>query len=99
MVTVATATSAGRITGRGLRHPGVAGRLLPTALPIAIGAGPVVALVLASGTVPLRGTAVIPIAGILIGGGPAAPPLGGAPPPARVLHPPGGGGGAPPPWP
>ena len=77
MLTVATATSAGRVTGRGLRRPGVAGRLLPTALPIVGGAAPVVALVLASGTVPLRGTAVIPIAGILIGGAMTATSLAG----------------------
>jgi uncharacterized protein (TIGR00245 family) len=77
MLTVATATSAGRITGRGLRTPGRAGRVLPTALPILGGAAPVVALVLASGTVPLRGTAVIPIAGILIGGAMTATSLAG----------------------
>ena len=77
MLSVATLTSAGRITGYGLRHPGAAGRLLPTALPITLGAAPVVALVLASGTVPLRGTAVIPIAGILIGGAMTATSLAG----------------------
>jgi putative ABC transport system permease protein len=77
MLTVATATSAGRVTGRGLRSPGAAGRLLPTALPIVGGAAPVVALVLASGAVPLRGTAVIPIAGILIGGAMTATSLAG----------------------
>ena len=42
-----------------------------------VGAAPVVALVLASGTVPLRGTAVIPIAGILIGGAMTATSLAG----------------------
>jgi putative ABC transport system permease protein len=77
MLTVATATSAGRITGRGLRSPGAAARVLPTALPIVGGAAPVVALVLASGAVPLRGTAVIPIAGILIGGAMTATSLAG----------------------
>ena len=77
MLTVASITSAGRITGHGLRSPGAAGRLLPTALPIAGGAAPVVALVLASGTVPLRGTAVIPIAGILVGGAMTATSLAG----------------------
>jgi putative ABC transport system permease protein len=77
MLTVATATSAGRVTGRGLRSPGAAGRLFPIALPIVGGAAPVVALVLASGTVPLRGTAVIPIAGILIGGAMTATSLAG----------------------
>jgi putative ABC transport system permease protein len=77
MLTVATATSAGRITGRSLRSPGAAARVLPTALPIVGGAAPVVALVLASGAVPLRGTAVIPIAGILIGGAMTATSLAG----------------------
>jgi uncharacterized protein (TIGR00245 family) len=77
MLTVATVTSAGRITGHGLRYPGAAQRLLPTSLPIAIGAAPVVALVLASGAVPLRGTAVNPIAGILIGGAMTATSLAG----------------------
>ena len=77
MVTVATLTSAGRVTGRSLRAPGAAARLLPTALPIVGGAAPVVALVLASGAVPLRGAAVIPIAGILIGGAMTATSLAG----------------------
>ena len=77
MLTVATVTSAGRITGLGLRAPRRAARLLPTALPIVAGAAPVVALVLASGTVPLRGAAVIPIAGILIGGAMTATSLAG----------------------
>ena len=77
MLTVATLTSAGRVTGHTLWTPGAAGRLLPTALPIVGGAAPVVALVLASGTVPLRGTAVIPIAGILIGGAMTATSLAG----------------------
>jgi uncharacterized protein (TIGR00245 family) len=77
MLTVATLTSAGRVTGRGLRSPGALGRLLPTALPIVGGAAPVVALVLASGAVPLRGVAVIPVAGILIGGAMTATSLAG----------------------
>lgn len=77
MLTVATATSAGRITGRGLRSPRAARRLLATALPIVGGAAPVVALVLASGSVPLRGTAVIPIAGIVLGGAMTATSLAG----------------------
>ena len=77
MLTVATVTSAGRITGHGLRTPGALGRLLPTALPIVGGAVPVVALVLASGAVPLRGVAVIPVAGILIGGAMTATSLAG----------------------
>jgi putative ABC transport system permease protein len=73
MLTVAAVTSAGRITGKGLRER----RLLPSALPIVAGALPVVTLVLASGTVPLRGEAVIPIAGILIGGAMTATSLAG----------------------
>jgi uncharacterized protein (TIGR00245 family) len=77
MLTVATITSTGRVTGRALRAPGATARLLPTALPIVTGAVPVVALVLASGTVPLRGVAVIPVAGILIGGAMTATSLAG----------------------
>ncbi|MGY1802732.1 ABC transporter permease [Blastococcus sp. SYSU D00922] len=74
MLTVATVTSAGRITGAGLRD---SRRALPAGLPIVVGALPVVALVLASGAVPLRGEAVIPIAGILIGGAMTATSLAG----------------------
>ena len=37
-------------------------------VPVALGAGPVVALLLVSGVVPLSGIAIVPIAGILIGG-------------------------------
>ena len=77
MLAVATVTAAGRVTGRTLRSPRRARRLLPTALPIVTGATPVVALVLVSGSVPLRGTAVIPIAGILIGGAMTATSLAG----------------------
>jgi putative ABC transport system permease protein len=77
MLTVATLTSAARVTGRTLRSPGAAGRLLPMSLPIVGGATPVVALVLASGSVPLRGVAVIPVAGILIGGAMTATSLAG----------------------
>ena len=76
MLTVATVTSAGRITGTGVRD-GRASRLLPVALPILGGTVPVVTLVLASGAVPLRGIAVIPIAGILIGGAMTATSLAG----------------------
>jgi uncharacterized protein (TIGR00245 family) len=76
MLTVATLTSAGRITGTALRNARPSG-LLPVALPILGGAVPVVALVLASGAVPLRGVAVIPIAGILIGGAMTATSLAG----------------------
>ena len=81
MTGIATITAAGRVTGRPLRAPGARDRLLATALPIAGGAGPVVLLVLASGTVPIRGEAVIPIAGILIGGAMTATSLAG-----RRLH-------------
>jgi uncharacterized protein (TIGR00245 family) len=77
MLAVAAVTSAGRVTGHTLRSPGALGRVLPTALPIVGGATPVVALVLASGAVPLRGVAVIPIAGILIGGAMTATSLAG----------------------
>ena len=77
MLAVAAITSAGRVTGLRPADPGRAGRLLPTALPIVAGAAPVVALVLASGTVPLRGDRVIPIAGILIGGAMTATSLAG----------------------
>ncbi|WP_198597974.1 ABC transporter permease [Blastococcus atacamensis] len=77
MASVATVTAAGRTTGQPLRSPGPARRLLATALPVVGGAAPVVALVLASGTVPMRGEAVIPIAGILIGGAMTATSLAG----------------------
>jgi putative ABC transport system permease protein len=77
MVTVAALTAAGRITGRPLRSPGAPRRLLSTAVPVLAGAAPVVALVLGSGTVPLRGTAVIPVAGIIVGGAMTATSLAG----------------------
>ncbi|SFK88110.1 putative ABC transport system permease protein [Geodermatophilus ruber] len=77
MVVVAAITAAGRVTGLPLRAPGAAPRVRVAAAPIVVGAGPVVALMLASGTVPLRGEAVIPIAGILIGGGMTATSLAG----------------------
>jgi putative ABC transport system permease protein len=77
MVTVASLTAAGRVTGLPLRAPSAHRRLVAAALPVIAGAGPVVALVLASGTVPLRGTAVIPIAGILVGGAMTATSLAG----------------------
>jgi uncharacterized protein (TIGR00245 family) len=77
MLTVATVTAAGRATGRGLRAPGAPRRLAAAALPIIGGATPVVALVLASGAVPLRGVAVIPVTGILIGGAMTATSLAG----------------------
>lgn len=77
MTAIAAVTSAGRVTGLPLRSPGARDRLLATALPIAGGAAPVVLLVLASGSVPFRGEAVVPIAGILIGGAMTATSLAG----------------------
>ncbi|MFI9718489.1 ABC transporter permease [Streptomyces sp. NPDC052396] len=47
------------------------------ALPIAAGVGPVVAVLLLTGLVPFRGVALIPVAGILIGGGLTATVLAG----------------------
>lgn len=76
MLGVATVTSAGRITGTVVRDAR-ASRVLPVALPILGGAVPVVTLALASGAVPLRGVAVIPVAGILIGGAMTATSLAG----------------------
>jgi putative ABC transport system permease protein len=45
-----------------------AGQLPWVALAITAGAGPVIGLILGSGVVPLTGAAVIPVAGIVIGG-------------------------------
>jgi putative ABC transport system permease protein len=81
MLTVAAATSAARVTGKSVRAPGAAGRLAATASAIVFGAAPVVAVVLASGTVPLQGIAVIPITGIILGGAMTATSLAG-----RRLH-------------
>jgi uncharacterized protein (TIGR00245 family) len=77
MVAVATVTAAGRVTDRPLRAPGRRHRLPPVALAVTAGAAPVAALVVASGAVPLRGEALIPIAGILIGGAMTATSLAG----------------------
>ncbi|GAB3199237.1 ABC transporter permease [Geodermatophilus arenarius] len=77
MVTVAAVTAAGRVSGLPLRAPGAPRRVGSAALAVAGGAAPVVALVLASGTVPLRGEAVIPVAGILVGGAMTATSLAG----------------------
>jgi putative ABC transport system permease protein len=77
MVTVATVTAAGRVTGLPVRAPGAPARLAPVAAAIVGGAVPVVALVLASGAVPLRGVAVIPVTGILVGGAMTATSLAG----------------------
>ncbi|MGY1736499.1 ABC transporter permease [Geodermatophilus sp. SYSU D00684] len=81
MVTVAAVTAAGRVSGLPLGAPGAPRRVGAAALAVAGGAAPVVALVLASGTVPLRGEAVIPVAGILVGGAMTATSLAG-----RRLH-------------
>jgi putative ABC transport system permease protein len=77
MLVVAAITSAGRATGASVRHAGGPHRVLVAGVPIVAGAAPVVALVLASGAVPLRGEAIIPIAGILIGGAMTATSLAG----------------------
>ena len=67
MLTIAAFTSGGRV---GRRSPVVA-------LPILGGTVPVLALVLATGTVPAAPIAVVPIAGILIGGAMTATSLAG----------------------
>ena len=77
MVVVAALTAAGRITGRPVRDPVVRRRVPVVVITVAGGALPVVALVLASGAVPLTGIAVIPVAGILIGGAMTAASLAG----------------------
>jgi uncharacterized protein (TIGR00245 family) len=77
MLGVAAITSAGRVTGASVRQAGGLHRVLVAGVPVVAGAAPVVALVFASGTVPLRGEAVIPIAGILVGGAMTATSLAG----------------------
>ena len=77
MVGVAAVTAAGRATGLTVRDAGAARRVGTAAVPVLVGAVPVAALVLVSGTVPLRGEAVIPIAGILVGGAMPATSLAG----------------------
>ena len=77
MLVVAAVTSAGRVTGVGVRAPGTVRRAAATGGAILSGAAPVVALVLASGAVPLRGEAIVPIAGIVIGGTMTATSLAG----------------------
>jgi len=67
MLTIAAFTSGGRV---GRRSPAIA-------LPILGGTVPVLALVLATGTVPRTPIAVVPIAGILIGGAMTATSLAG----------------------
>ena len=70
MFLVATATSYRRIGAPAHQSPWVA-------LAIAAGAGPVIALCLGSGVIPLNGAGVIPISGILIGGAMTASTLTG----------------------
>ena len=77
MVVVAALTAAGRITGRPVRDPAVRRRLPVVIIPVAGGALPMAALIVASGAVPLTGIAVIPVAGILIGGAMTAASLAG----------------------
>ena len=77
MVVVATLTAAGRITGRPARNPAVRRRLPVVVIPVAGGALPMAALIIASGAVPLTGIAVVPVAGILIGGAMTAASLAG----------------------
>ncbi|WP_216870458.1 ABC transporter permease [Modestobacter excelsi] len=77
MLTIAAVTSAQRITGLGLRPAGAPRRVATLAVPIGAGSLPVLALVLATGTVPLRGVSVVPIGGILIGGAMSAASLAG----------------------
>ena len=71
MAVVAAATAGRRITGR------TAGPGWWTVLPIAAGAAPVLALLLATALVPSRPVAVLPIAGILVGGAMTATGLTG----------------------
>ncbi|MEV0328639.1 ABC transporter permease [Micromonospora echinospora] len=68
MWAVAAATSGRRITG---------GRTWWAAVPIGAGSLPVVAALLATGLLPPRGIAVVPVAGILIGGAMTATSLAG----------------------
>jgi putative ABC transport system permease protein len=68
MLGIATLTSGRRITG---------GRGWWAAAPIAAGAVPVIAGLIAGGLVPPRGIAIVPMAGILIGGAMTATSLAG----------------------
>lgn len=68
MFSIAAWTSARRIFGRASPIPAVS---------IATGVAPVLALLFASGTVPLEPVAVVPIGGILIGGAMTATSLAG----------------------
>lgn len=70
MFAVAAVTAAGRVTGRRRRWP-------VTALSIAAGVAPVLTGILLCGLVPPRPIAVLPVAGILIGGAMTATSLAG----------------------
>ena len=70
MYVVATATSVGRLDVGWRKAAWVA-------LAIGAGAGPVVALALGSGVIPLNGAGVIPIAGIVVGNAMTAATLSG----------------------
>lgn len=69
MLGVAAFTSGRRMT------PGRTGLL--AVLPIAVGAAPVIAIVLATGAVPPTGIALVPVCGIVIGGAMTATSLAG----------------------
>jgi putative ABC transport system permease protein len=71
MATVAAATSARRITG----HLGL--RSWWTAVPIIAGVLPTLAIILLSGVIPLEPIAILPTAGILIGGAMTATSIAG----------------------
>ena len=71
MMVVASATSAQRITGR------IRLRTMITVLPIAGGVLPTLAAILLSGVLPLEPIAVLPTAGILIGGAMTATSIAG----------------------
>jgi putative ABC transport system permease protein len=74
MWAVAAVTSARRVVGAGVvRRPDG----LWVAVAIGAGAGPVLGVLLASGVVPARGIAVVPTAGILVGGAMTATSLAG----------------------
>ncbi len=76
MYGIAAVTSAGRITRGG--GPRARLRALPgPATSIAAGVGPVLALLLGTGIVPARPVAVIPVAGIFVGGAMMATSLAG----------------------
>jgi len=77
MLTVAAITAAGRVTGLPLGSAGAGRRVGATGLAILAGSAPVVTLVLLSGAVPGHGAAVVPIAGIVIGGAMTATSLAG----------------------